>query len=522
MKTLNKLKVTAALLASLVLLGCSDDDDDDKDVVTGPNLTISEIDVNNVNSYSQGDDITIDFALVVQELERPDVDIDFYLSTSGSVADGIMLDSVALSGVENGTFTASFTSRLPQISEGTYWVVAVVDPDNEIEEANEDDNQPTFSSPQVVSNSVPAVAIAVEDSAASGVTGANLTITGIDANNLNFYELGDTISVDYELVVQELSQPDVTIEFYLVHTEADDATSTDAEISETHLLESVTLSAVENGHHIETFSADIPAVTLTGNYWIVAVVDPQNEVVEAEENDNYPNLDNAQHVSGDFPSIIIDIERSPEHEFVFVSKYIDGGLVVLDSPAVHEGTGEHHSDIIGHLDAIYYGDAEATAVLTAEVLIDGTFQAAQLWDAISHTYVASQSIDFEYNGAEHFFGFDVGLTDEQLAALYASYDATAASNDITIKMTLTDATDIGSESNDDNNSIELTVPLYFFEQEEEETAEASSKPYSPTAMKNPLYGPKRKTLRSLATNLKSMVRITSHTAMRVNLKSAWI
>ncbi|NVK23502.1 MAG: hypothetical protein HWE10_01115 [Gammaproteobacteria bacterium] len=336
--------------------------------------------------------------------------------------------------------------------------------------------------------------------------GANLSVTNLDANTLNFYEMGDTIAVDYQLDVNELSSPDVVIDFYLVHTlsgQGEDESEID--IDETQLLATETHLAVSNGSHIHSFSAEIPSVDHTGNYWIVPVVDPENEVVEVHEDDNYPNINNEQHVEGDIPAVLIDIEQSPQHEFEFVQAYLDGGLVVLDSPEVHADTGEHHSDIVGHIDAIYHEpndhagceasedeaegcDNGVTADLTAEVMIDGVYTQVQLWDASvanddgsTGDYVDSQSIEFEYNGDEHFFGYDIALTDAQLDTLYQAYDADAAVNEISVRLTLTDTTAYGPEHDDANNTIELTVPLYFFEQEEidydEEVVAASKAGY---------------------------------------------
>lgn len=304
------------------------------------------------------------------------------------------------------------------------------------------------------------------------ITGPNLTISQIDANNLHVYAMGETLVVDYQLETAEFSGVDVTVDFYLVHSESAD----EEEITETHYLSSIDYVGLETGSLIDSFAVEVPNVEHSGDYWIVAVVDPENEVIEVNEEDNHPNIDNEAHVAGDFPTIVIQIEAGPEHEFDFKEAYIDGGLVVLDSPEVHEGTGEHHSDIIGHLDAIYHGDHAATAELTAEVLIDGVYQATELWDQESHDYVAAQSIVFEYDGEEHFFGFDVGLSDAQLESLYASYDSSAQTNDITIRLTLTDTTAAADEEVEHNNAYEITVPLYFFEKEEEEEQVAGFAP----------------------------------------------
>ena len=71
-----------------------------------------------------------------------------------------------------------------------------------------------------------------DDSSPRTVEGANLTIAAIDANNLNTYQMDDSIHLDYQLHVQELNAPDVTIDFYLVHADSDN----DEEIEEAYLV----------------------------------------------------------------------------------------------------------------------------------------------------------------------------------------------------------------------------------------------------------------------------------------------
>ena len=316
---------------------------------------------------------------------------------------------------------------------------------------------------------------------------ANLTISQIMANNLSTYQKGDILRVDYQLEVTQLEQPDVVVDFYLVHGDSED----ESEITETHFLHTTTHMAAENGLSVDSFSVEIPAVAHSGSYWILAIVDPENTVAEENEQDNHPNIENEQHVDGDFPAISIQIDSPPEHEFEFVRSYVDSGIVILDSPEVHEGTGEHYSDIIGHIDAIYHGDHIAQAALTAEIEISGNYQPVTLWDATSSQYLDNQIIEFAYDGDEHFFGFDLGLSEQQLADLYATYDASAASNLLNIKFTLTDTTEEADESDLSNNSIVLSVPLYFFErqtEEEDDTPGLAAKDFEFTGNKLKLDG----------------------------------
>ena len=301
----------------------------------------------------------------------------------------------------------------------------------------------------------------------SSDSGPNLTLTRLDATTLNLYEVYDTLRIDYELEVSGLDNPDVQVDFYIVHAESESGNSraSSVDIEESHYLATAEFTELANDSYIESIEVTVPQVEIYGKYWIVAIVDPNDEVLESNEDDNHPNIDNENHINGNFPALEIDIEPSPEHEFEFVSSYIDGGLVVLDSPDIHEGTGQNHSDVIGHVDAIYHGSVEATADLTAEVLINNNYQSVQLWDSANASYADAQSIDFEYNGDEHFFGFDLALTDQQLSDLYDGYDATAELNTFTVRLTLTDTTTQGSEFDQNNNQIEISVPLYFFEQE---------------------------------------------------------
>lgn len=324
------------------------------------------------------------------------------------------------------------------------------------------------SSGELPTPPVPPPPAVVEPSPPSG---PNLTISRLEANNLNSYQSGDDLLVDYQFDIEQFDSVDFTIDFYLVHDASGTDDSVETEIQETHLLGSVEHLAISSGSYVETARFDIPLVQEFGEFWVVAVVDPDNEVEEAREDDNFPNIDNDDHAAGDFPAVEIEILASLEHDIAFVSGYIDDGLVMLDSPAVHVGTGENHSDVIGHLDAIYFGSRPATAALTAEVQINGVYQSVQLWDAVNTSYVSSQDISFNYNGDEHFFGFDIALTNDQLADLYAQYDASAVSNEIHFRLTLSDTTDHGPEVDQDNNQIELSAPLFFFEQTEPESVD---------------------------------------------------
>ncbi|WP_016956161.1 hypothetical protein [Catenovulum agarivorans] len=294
----------------------------------------------------------------------------------------------------------------------------------------------------------------------------NLTITEINIATDQIYTASDQLHFDYTLVVDDLEDVDVLVDFYLVHAESDGSNddAVEVEIEAAHHLASLSHDMLSEGHFTYSINAQIPAdVTESGKYWLVAQVDPFNEVEEDNEDDNHPNIDNEDHIVGNFPAYELDIEVHPEHEFLFEQVVVDGDLVVLDSPDHHEGVGDHHADIIGHIDAIYHGAEAASAKLTVEVLINGSYQVVSQWDNAQASYQTSTQIDFAYNGDEHFFGFDLALTDEQLQNLYSVFQADA-DNTLSLRFTLEDLTDSSLPEHDDSNNVyQLDLPLFFFE-----------------------------------------------------------
>lgn len=315
--------------------------------------------------------------------------------------------------------------------------------------------------------------------------GPNLTITTIDVANLNYYVPGETIRVDFELVVQELDYPDVDIDFYVVH--AQDSAGEGEEIEETHYLGTKRLSKVENGSVIASFVETVPDVTITGNYWIMAVVDPQNTVEEAFEDDNHPNLENEAHTEGNFPYAIVDLEHTFKHDFAIVNAALSEEVLVLDTPAVHANTalGTNNADMHGYIDALYYGQEVAQAELLVEVMIDGNYEPIEIWvnqvdqatTLDQEGYQLSKPMDFTYNREEHIFGLDLRLTQSQIERLYATYDASQR-NTLSVRFEVVDNTDYQEEFDDSNNILDLEVPLYFFEDETEATSGKAAKAYS--------------------------------------------
>lgn len=292
----------------------------------------------------------------------------------------------------------------------------------------------------------------------------NLSLTSLAVDDTHVYQPNDSLQVNYRLHIEDLDNQNVAVDFYLVHDEpeADSEEDTDeSEVEGDHLLGVMVHQSLSTGEYDYHLEFEVPGdLAHDGNYWIMAIVDPENEIEESNEEDNHPHPDNDDHVAGDFPFAEIQVELHPEHEFKLSNITIDGDVVILDTPTEHDGTGEHHSDVIGHLDAIYHGSETAQARFDAEVLIDGAYQAVKLWDAEQHAYQDNIDIEFTYNGEDHYFGFDIEFSDAQRNALHA-----AGAEEISLRYNLTDITESEKTEHDTENSVEVTYPLFFFEQE---------------------------------------------------------
>lgn len=308
----------------------------------------------------------------------------------------------------------------------------------------------------------------------------NLTLTQLSVEENVIYKATDTMVIDYDLVVEDLYTPDVIVEFHLVHASDDAENEEEVEIDDTHLLASITHESVDNGDHFHSVEVEVPIVDNYGEYWVVAIVDPNDDVTEDNEDDNHPNLDNENHVNGEFPSARITIDPHDQHDFLISDLEVDGGAAIIDTPSSHEGTGDHHSDLIGYLDVVYRGEAVEVPLvgIQAQVEIDGVYENVSLWDAEVGEHVMQLDINidytneddagevFDYNGQDHFVGFDIEMSDEQRQALYDNYDADS-DNELNVRFILIDETEHPEEEiNLDNNVYDITLPLFFFDADE--------------------------------------------------------
>lgn len=312
----------------------------------------------------------------------------------------------------------------------------------------------------------------------------NLTLSQLSVDNQHQYVPGESIELTYTLHAENVEETDINVDFYIVFDETGDEDLEDTDETEVegdHLLGTETFTAVSSGDYNHHSSFTVPYdLSHEGNYWIMAVVDPDDLIEESDETDNHPHLDNEAHVEGEFPFAEIAVELHPEHEFILTNIEVDGETIILDAPEAHAGYGEFHSDIIGHFDAIYHGSGDASARFEAEILIDGIFHPVKLWDAESHQYVDYQDIEFTYNGEDHYFGFDIFISDEQRAALYESYDADLY-NHVVIRYDITDISESGLNEHDPENHFDVSYPLFFYEGDDSvaESGEGTNK--SPVA-----------------------------------------
>ncbi len=287
---------------------------------------------------------------------------------------------------------------------------------------------------------------------------ANVNITRIDVEQDSTYQPGDSLTVSYDIYIVGITGTSVTIDFYMLHADSLGYTETDEDVEHAYFMGSVT--ADSGSRDSQSLNADlvVPSdVAQGGEYWVVAYVDPNDEIDETNENDNHPNLDNK-----DYPRDTILVELHSDHDFIIAGATITDNVVILDIPETGGDAGLtiNQSHIIGHIDAVYHGSAIGLATLQGDVMIGGDWQSVKLWNTESKQYVNQLPIVFAYNGDEHYFGIDILLSNAQVDALLAAYDS-ASENELTLRFSLEDST-TSIEQNNTNNSQEITVPLYFF------------------------------------------------------------
>ena len=213
----------------------------------------------------RGDPMTVTVTVAnPSAVAAPASTVNLYLSTDGviTIAD-TLIGSLATPALAAGTTSAPLTATVTvptNIAAAAYFIGAIVDPNDQLDEGNEANNARAGNVVNVSSAAV------------------DLTVSAVTAPTSGFN--GEPIAVSATVSnLGSASSAASTLNFYL---------STDATITTTDLLFGQSSIGALAGGASQTVSGSVPLpVNLTpGTYWVGAIADATNAVAETNETNN--------------------------------------------------------------------------------------------------------------------------------------------------------------------------------------------------------------------------------------------
>ncbi|CCQ12792.1 hypothetical protein PALB_37320 [Pseudoalteromonas luteoviolacea B = ATCC 29581] len=294
-------------------------------------------------------------------------------------------------------------------------------------------------------------------------TPRNLVITDINTGPVVTLEQQAPLEIFYNLEVQGLSNINTDVYFYLIHHNEikDSNNSNEQTVEDIHQFAVVSLSELSEGNHALSVWAELPHGLEGGDYQIIAHVDPNNTVIEDIEEDNSPSPNYAPFANGQYPHSDIAIALISTHDFSLKDTKFGQTALLLDAPHIESGTSHHHADLIGYVIADYEGNELDHVQLTAEALVNGTWERLHFWSTSKQQYLDSLPYLFNHDLHDQHIGFDIALEDDLISALYANHNA-QEQVELEIRFTLSDL-DAEGDLDPSNNIISTSIPLFFFE-----------------------------------------------------------
>ena len=237
------------------------------------------------------------------------------------------------------------------------------------------------------------------------------------------------------------------------------------------------IEALEEGTNTYTADLFVPNdLTVGGNYMLVGVLDPAGNVErDFDPDDNFSR----NVVAAEDPSwTTMEIDTEHHHDFILTNVEIGDGFLLLPATAAHDETESgipdtRTSDLIGFVDAIKHGSEIDTAVVTGVITVAGVDHVAHFWHEEDDTYTDSMDLAFPNFEEEHYFPFDIALNGTLVHELADAFDETLTENTFQLTMTIVD-TSPTEEDSDENNTITIDVPYFFYEEDPLETAPVSN------------------------------------------------
>lgn len=312
----------------------------------------------------------------------------------------------------------------------------------------------------------------------NGKSKGNLYVSDVVLKTAKTMKHKDQFTVEYTLNAINITEQDVNIDFYLIDTSSTpaDVGNISVDLNNAHFVMSTTIKKVSSGTYQRSIDIMVPDIDgVVGDYIVVAIVDPNHEIEETNENDNWPTLEMINSMSDvEQASMKISAYSSntmlvtaPAAEDIIIDGYdIGQTAIIFDIPAKRTES-VLTSDLIGYIEARYGGLVMPDTVLQADVFISGTWQPLYFWNTNplsgEDEYKTNLPFLFDQTDNEAHLGFDIAFNNDDITTLHDGYNS-AIQNQLTIRFNLMPAPNSGFEdSNTDNNIVNVTLPYYFFD-----------------------------------------------------------
>lgn len=296
-----------------------------------------------------------------------------------------------------------------------------------------------------------------------------LQLVGVATPTKSVYRKGEPIELSFNVRSFGISSEDVVASFELVQTSQLAALESRSDAGGVSLGD-FRMAEVRPGLNIYSANFTIPNdPPAAGDYVILAAIDPAR-AVEGDE-DFEDNLSRGFSASFSDPTTkVITIEDAFVNDLAIEGAEVGEGFLLLEAPApvaaaaigalnvVEDDPIE--SNAVGFIDVRKLGADNMGAIIQVDVIVDGVETPAFMWQGDGD--FANEAIyEVPSPNELHFVPWDIRLSDEQRAALFAAYDESSAENSATFRFRI-QQTSGAQDENPDNNSFELEVPYRFF------------------------------------------------------------
>ena len=300
----------------------------------------------------------------------------------------------------------------------------------------------------------------------------NISLASIGPTQKSTYLKGEPISINFAVASSRISVDNILINFSLVPVneleklEAREETS--AKSIGDYLIESIRPG-------VSYLQADlvIPNDLVGGqDFVILGIVDPEDNISnDANFEDNLSRNFDANFT--DPTTKVITVADAFINDLSIEKAEVGQGFILLETPSSSFPNNElptnvvtvaddpRESNAIGHIDVKKLGSDSMSAIIQVDVIVAGEETAAFMWKGENDEWINEAPYDVPSPNEVHFIPWDIRLSSDQRAALFAAYDPASSENIATFRFRI-QQTSGALDENPTNNTFELDVPFRFF------------------------------------------------------------